>query len=460
MTRVASRDGKHRQRASTRVGGVPAGLQKAIHAHRAGHLEHAEWLYRRVLDGTPGQPDALHFLGVLCHQRGRSGEGIALIRAALQSTPRHADAHNNLGNLHKECGSLGEAEACYRHALNCCPQHADAWSNLAIVLEAQQRPQEAFDAYTQLLVHAPQLGRAHYLMGVHLRNHVTTIADVEQAIVCFRNAMRCDSRNVRALEALGVALYMLGRREEAIGVYRDWLAREPGNPVPRHMLASCGGETAPMRADDAYVRKVFDSFADSFDEQLLNNLDYRAPQALAEALNLVLDARAGLLDVLDAGCGTGLCGPLIRSYARQLTGVDLSPGMIEKARARGGYDVLVVAELTAYLRARTAAWDVVICADTLVYFGDLVEVLSAACSTLRAGGWFAFTLEALADDEDRSELSPSGRYRHSRRYLERVLPAAGFSVVTMERAALRKEVGKPVPGWVVLACKIDVRNPG
>jgi len=238
-----------------------------------------------------------------------------------------------------------------------------------------------------------------------------------------------------------------------VGAYRDWLDREPDNPVPRHMLAACGGEAAPPRADDAYVRDVFDRFAESFDEQLLKNLDYRAPQILVDALDGVLGVPAHALDVLDAGCGTGLCGPLIRPHARRLDGVDLSGGMLEKARLRGGYDELVVAELTAYLQSRPEAWDIVLSADTLVYFGDLAEVLAAAHAALRAGGWMAFTLEALDDAAGRSELSSSGRYRHARSYVEQTLGAAGFVEVRMAASALRKEVGKPVAGWVVLARK-------
>lgn len=453
MKRASAGRRGHGRRAAAAGRDLAGMLQQAVEVHRAGQLDAAEALYRKVLQTRAGQPDALHFLGVLCHQRGRSDEGIRLIRMALRAVPRHADAHNNLGNIHKETGELAEAEACYRRALACDGHHIDALGNLALVLEAQQRFQEARRAYADLPERAPQLSRAHYLKGMYLRRHVDEIADLEQAVACFRSAIRCDGGNVRALDALGVTLYMLGRRDEAVGAYRDWLAHEPDNPVPRHMLAACGGEAAPPRADDAYVRDVFDQFAESFDEQLLENLDYRAPQVLVDALVGILGAPAHALDVLDAGCGTGLCGPLIRPHARRLDGVDLSGGMLEKARLRGGYDELVVAELTAYLRERPERWDVVLSADTLVYFGELGEVLAAAHAALRAGGWMAFTLEALDGGNGRLELSSSGRYQHERGYVEQMLDEAGFVEARMTASALRKEVGKPVAGWVVLARK-------
>lgn len=426
-------------------------LQEAIRAHRHGRLDLAEPLYRKAIRANSAQPDALHFLGVLCHQRGRSEEGIDLIRQALRIIPRHADVHNNLGNILKECTRLAEAETCYRHALDFVPWHADALGNLAIVLEAQNRPAEALQAYEQLLEHAPDLARAHYLLGSFIRDHLHTIDDVKHAVTCFRNAVRCDSRDVRALKALGTALYMAGERDEAVGVYRNWLEREPENPVPQHMLASCGGEVAPARAGDAYVKQIFDSFADSFDEQLLNNLAYRAPQVLVDFLAAKLGPPAQSLDVLDAGCGTGLCGPLIKPYARKLVGVDLSEGMVEKARARSDYDGLEVAELTTYLQCHPGKWDVILSADTLVYFGDLTDVVDAAWQALRPGGWLGFTLEALADETKRTELSPSGRYQHSRAYVETLLASHAFNELTIIPETLRKEMGIAVPGWVVLA---------
>jgi predicted TPR repeat methyltransferase len=168
-----------------------------------------------------------------------------------------------------------------------------------------------------------------------------------------------------------------------------------------------------------------------------------------------LDAVAAKsLDVLDAGCGTGLCGPLVAPYARRLTGVDLSERMLAQARARDVYDELVKGELTAYLGESAAAFDVIVSADTLVYFGPLEAVVAAAGSALRPGGRLIFTVEELvgAERDPGYTITPSGRYCHSREYLERVLIDESLEP-EVASAELRLEAGDPVPGLVVRATK-------
>jgi predicted TPR repeat methyltransferase len=164
----------------------------------------------------------------------------------------------------------------------------------------------------------------------------------------------------------------------------------------------------------------------------------------------VLGTPGRLYDVLDAGCGTGLCGPLLKPYACSLTGVDLSPGMLTKARTREAYDRLHEDEITRFLAAHVAAFDVIASADTLCYFGDLQLLAQAAWRALRAGGWIGFTVER-SNDVETYRIEPHGRYSHGRAYLEGVLAHAGFESMHVIPAVLRRELGRDVEGWVVRA---------
>ena len=157
--------------------------------------------------------------------------------------------------------------------------------------------------------------------------------------------------------------------------------------------------------------------------------------------------------VLDAGCGTGLCGPLLRPLASRLDGVDLSDKMIALARERAVYDELLVGELCAAMRARPRCYDAIVSADTLVYFGDLAEPVVAAAACLRPGGRFVYTVEAMAPEHAGVgfRITPSGRYEHGREYLETTMRSASFTLVNVERETLRMERGAEVVGWLVSA---------
>jgi len=136
-----------------------------------------------------------------------------------------------------------------------------------------------------------------------------------------------------------------------------------------------------------------------------------------------------------------------------LTGVDLSAAMVDQARLRAVYDELVVEELTAYLRARPGSQDLMVAADTLVYFGDLALVVGAAAAALRPGGVLLFTLER-AEPEDAPagwKLGPHGRFRHTRAHVARVLAAAGLVDSLVREIVPRREAQQWVPGWLVRA---------
>jgi predicted TPR repeat methyltransferase len=129
--------------------------------------------------------------------------------------------------------------------------------------------------------------------------------------------------------------------------------------------------------------------------------------------------------------------------------------MLEKAAARGGYDELVAAELTAFTDGRADVYDVIACADTLCYFGRLEAVMAAAAKALRPGGYFIFTLEKTPPTKNAVNftLEHSGRYTHTEPYARSVIAGAGMEVTKLTCKALRKELFVPVEGMVVVARK-------
>jgi predicted TPR repeat methyltransferase len=133
--------------------------------------------------------------------------------------------------------------------------------------------------------------------------------------------------------------------------------------------------------------------------------------------------------------------------------------MLARARAREVYATLDKAELTQYLHDNPDAFDLIVSADTLVYFGVLDAALTGAHRALRDGGLVIFTVEEATPEHapEGHRLNPHGRYSHTQDYVERTLAAAGFARWTIGHDVLRQERGEPVPGLIVTAYKGGTR---
>src|SRR5436189_1242212 len=423
----------------------------AIALQQAEQWAAADDVYRRILEVAPDHADALHFSGVLAHQLGRSDDGAVLIERSLELEPERADWYSNLGIVQQSRLRLDEATAAYRRAIELDPTHANAHSNLGVVLRAKGELAEAEAAYRAAIRIDPEHSDAYHNLGVLLNAQKRP----REAALCFSKVITLRPKDREARMLLALAHCNLGEVEKAEEIFREWLEDDPDDPIARHMLAACAGRNVPPRASDAFIERTFDSFAASFDSKLAK-LSYRAPALVTEMLKGSGISPAKSLDVLDAGCGTGLCGSFVAPYARRLVGVDLSERMLDQARERNVYDELFKCELTAYLAGCDETFDVIVSADTLVYFGALDAVVGAAANALRSGGRLIFTVEELvgAEQEAGYSLGTSGRYRHARDYLQAVLTGAALRPEIVS-ADLRLEAGEPVAGLVVQGTKRD-----
>jgi predicted TPR repeat methyltransferase len=422
-------------------------LQAAIKAHQAGQFAAARGGYEAVLALRPADPDALHFFGVLHHSEGRSAEGVASIRRSLKAAPNNPHAWMNLGNILLEQEQSQDAKAAYERAVSLAPDMADAWYNLGICLRKLDAAAAAIGALDRAIglrgTHAP----SHYQRGIAQRD----AGHLDAAESDFRGALALKPDFVEVYESLGMLLYRQDRIADAAKVYQAWARIDPSSSTAAHLAAANSGERVPERSSDAYVTETFDRFAATFDQNLAN-LGYRAPQLVSAALLDLVGERPALDCVLDAGCGTGLCGELLRPLTLRLIGVDLSSAMIEAARTKGHYDELAVGELVAFMRGHQAAFDAVVCADTLVYFGALEQAFAATAHCLRKPGRLVMTLERLGDGASANyRLEPHGRYTHRLEYVHDALAKAGFRLMRSDESVLRRERGADVRGLLVVA---------
>jgi len=440
---------------------LEAKFRHAVDLHQQGKRQQAHKLYRAVLNARPDHSGALHYLGLLSYQQGDSETAMRLMRSALQRQPDYFDAVMSLGNVLQEQKRFKEAAECYQQAVKLRPAEAAAFSNLSVSLRRQDLLDDAISTGRKAVELDPQYVLAWYNLG----NAYKVAQQYEQAIESYQRAIQLKPDLSLAHDSLCQSTFQLecrnlpgqARYSKTQLAYEQWLACEPDNTLAKFMLEAVSGDGKHTRAPDDVVRSMFDQFADSF-ESHLQSLQYNFPQALPAQLIELLGPPSASLNVLDAGCGTGLCAGALKPWAKRLIGVDISGDMLAKARQKNIYDALFEEELTHFLHQYPGAFDLIVCADTLCYFGNLEEVLQAAHAALGSNGAVLFTLEASpasrSGKDEGCTLHPTGRYSHAESYVAALMPACGFSQVSSRHDSTRKEFGKAVPGLVVSARKL------
>lgn len=283
--------------------------------------------------------------------------------------------------------------------------------------------------------------------------------DIKAAIDLFEQAIEQAPGWPAARFALGKARRDIGDRTGAAAAFRECLRLEPEDVLGASLaLAELDAAVTIDAAPAAYVKALFDAYAEDFDKALVERLDYSTPKKLADMLRAArrIEGRSGR--ALDLGCGTGLAGEAILADVAWLEGVDLSPAMVEAARAKGVYDRLETAEISSALHQRSEAYDVILAADVLIYFGDLSKTVKAVAARLAPGGLFAFSVEK-GEGADYS-VQASLRFAHSADYVARMLKHARLDLVAMEECVLRKDRGADIAGIVVIAKKPILARQG
>ena len=251
--------------------------------------------------------------------------------------------------------------------------------------------------------------------------------------------------------ALASIREVMGDRDGAITAFaaaRD-ADREDYHGARLHLARLGVGEATPSMTG-VYVRRLFDQHAPDFDTALVERLEYCGPELLLNAVRTIEGLPLRLGSVLDLGCGTGLGGAAFRPFCDWLVGVDISPGMIEQARAKGLYDRLVVSDLLEFLAAEAgASHHLALAADVFVYCSDLAPIALGVAKVLAPGGLFAFTVET--HDDPGVRLQGTLRYAHSPAHVRAAIAAAGLELRQLTAASTRNEKGAPVSGLLVVA---------
>jgi predicted TPR repeat methyltransferase len=459
-------------------------LLAGIHA-QMGTVAEVEACCRRVLDLNPGHGRARYNLAVALEQKGRLSEAVEVFRVSAARNPGHLPTLTALARLltaeHEpdETGVGGgnsELETILRKILSLKPDHVESLNNLARLLDKAGRRGEAVQHLARVAALQPDRASAHYNLGLvltilgrgaeaepHLRKSVglepgnpgfwitrgdalMQIGRHQDALHSFQQAVSLDPDNVIAYNQIGSCHIALGRRDAAIAALQTVLAKDPENESANYILPALGVGQMPDRMAPDAVARLFDQYAEHFDKHLTERLEYRTPGLLRDVLTPMLGAPSQRLSILDLGCGTGLCGPLFKPWARRLTGVDLAPRMIEKASEKGVYDDLIAADLTeTLLRQKQKSANLIVAADVFVYIGELSAIFRACSLALAPNGLFAFSIELHAGSEPYM-LRTTGRFAHSLDYVRKLGKEYGLHILKSVHCTLRKDGRIPISG--------------
>lgn len=490
-------------------------LREALYLQQEDNLDEAQKLFEQILSQAPNNADALHGMGLLCAQRRDFKGAVHWLQQAVASAPHIPGFHNNLGNAYKALNKAGDAKRHYNEALRLKKPYPEARNNLGHLLFQQGLFHEAAEHLQKAVREDPEHVDAHYNLGncyvqmdrltdavshfkqvLQLRpdhlgaNHnlgiaLTALKDFAQAKPYLQNVLARTPEDVDALFHLGIIEASLGNLNDAIAHYQHTIKNDPthadayhnlatvylhekktdealanyekafelnpSNKTAEHMIKALKGVELKEGAPDEYVRALFDQYAYSYNLQVTQQLEYQVPAKLRQALAHWATQATSLWDVLDLGCGTGLCAPYFRDIALKLTGVDLSPNMIEVAQKQGGYDRLEVQGIEGYLNKIKDVFDLILAADVFVYFADLDNVFTLVAQHLKAKGFFAFSVEKSEPDHDKPyHLRTTGRYAHKLTYIQELATKHNFEVIYHEETMLRKQEDEDVMGYLCI----------
>ncbi len=345
----------------------------------------------------------------------------------------------------QQAGDFAAAERHYQASLALVPGRPSTLINLAAVQLRLARPGDALQSADAALA----VERDSVDALLHRGTALAQLGRPDEALVAYQRVLAIDGRHAAAWSASGTLLREVQRLDEAAHAFREALRHGAESDLHQFYLASVGAGAAPAGPPHEYVAGLFDGYADEFDSHLVGQLRYQAHRQLIEQLVVRAGSGERWESALDLGCGTGLCGPLVKPMVERLTGVDLSGRMIEKARSLGVYDRLEHADIVEFLARSDERWDLVLAADVFIYVGDLERVF-ALLERGMVRGMFCFSVEALDDVAAGLRLLPSLRYAHSQAYLARLAAQHGFAVEAMERAPVREDQGEAVEGLYVV----------
>lgn len=415
-----------------------------------GRIDKSLQHYREALRLKSPYPQAQNNLGTLLYRIGQYSEAASILEKSVRMDPKAVDTHYNLANCYIQLDRWLDAAAHYKEVLKLRSEHLGALHNLGITLCSLKQFEEAKPLLKQVIEREPNNIDALF----HLSVIYSALGETMLAKECYEKILTLAPNHANSHHNIATLYLHLNQPEKALSHYQTALKLEPDNKTARHMIDALLGKTSTEGAPPEYVRALFDQYAYNYNQHVKDKLHYQVPHLLRSAITPYLSTQMTPWQVLDLGCGTGLCAPLFADITGKMIGVDVSPNMIEVAKYEGGYHKLYAMDILSYLNTTQDKFDLILSADVFVYFASLQEVFQACRLVLKPHGLFAFSIENLAEPQD-FLLKKTGRYAHSFDYIQKLCKLTHFSIESENEVILRYQDENPVIGKILILRKIE-----
>jgi len=361
---------------------------------------------------------------------------------AISLNAHYVEAYFNNAILFQDARELDAAVLNYQKAIELRADYSQAHFNLGAVLILQNKLDEALVSFSKVI----EINQTHAETHLNCGNIYKEFKLFSKALSSYSKAIELKQDYAEAYGNRGSIYHEEGEFDKAIKDYKKALSLNPLLTKITFSLSSLGVGSTPTTMPTQPLIELFDGYANKFDDHLTGLLGYQAPQILMNQFKRHQNYK--IHQMLDLGCGTGLCGESFVAHAQLITGVDISEKMLEQAKAKKIYSKLICTDIVDFLKNTTEKYDLVVSADVFIYMGELDHIIKDVASTLKINGLFSFTIES--SNAQRFELKSTQRYGHSQSYILELASINGFSVLEIQEVQLRKEKDVFISGAAIL----------
>ena len=409
-------------------------LKKAQYKIKTGRFNEAINNYKKILRKHPNHFDALFMVGTLYAKQNKMAVAIRYLEMAVKIKPDFADLWNNLGNVYKATGDFARAKKCYMDCLKLNPSHASAHHGLGtIFVEDIKEQQRALECFRTALSLDPNIAEAHFGYGLLLIN-----SGNPQGLEHLERAHQLNPHQEGLLNKLGTAYVKFGKTQEAIIRLKSAVEQNSDDTEAQYFLSIAQGKKPEKELREQYFEEMFDKFSGSFEQLLVEKLEYTIPTTAREILENIYGSNLRFNNMVDLGCGTGLSGVAFRDCTEKLTGIDFSEKMVREACQKNVYDKLLCGEVIHVLDSLESFYDFFLATDIFIYFQDLDNLIASIKRRSTPGALLVVTTECYDNNED-FIIRGSGRVAHSTKYIHRLTDTFSIKIVAEKRLPLRKE---------------------